>query len=78
MSNENIVYKGRVDVYHQNLPGLSLAMAACVYAVTQLFIMCGLNANHTYHHSVHSDAAKHICEVPAGRDDPRCVGYFAR
>jgi hypothetical protein len=66
-----------INVYHQNLPGASIAFAALVFAATQLG-MCANQNSHTYHHTVHSDAAQRVCEAQIGRDDPRCIGYFAR
>ena len=70
-------HHANVNVFYQNLQGTSIALAAIVFACTQLG-MCASQSSHSYHHTVHSDAAQRICEAPTGRDDPRCVGYFAR
>ncbi len=66
-----------VNLYHQNLPHASIIFAAMMYALAQAQ-SCGSRSDHTYHHTVHSDVAQRICEAPVGREDPRCVGYFAR
>lgn len=73
----NNEFAGKVDVYHNNLPSSSVGFAAFVIALTYLFSTCGTNAAHEYQHVVHSDTAKRVCEAATGRDDPRCVGYFA-
>ena len=73
MSNEIVV---KADLYHQNWPS-GITLAAWVFAMVQFFQTCGTNAIHQYQVNVHSEEAKKACEVPAGREDPRCVGYFA-
>jgi hypothetical protein len=47
-----------------------------IYAVAFVFMTAiGIALSYAYHKS--TPRVPHMCETPAGRDDPRCVGWYA-